>query len=127
MFVNRPGEGPPRTQNHKARGNASIADGWQRSTQAEAGELVRSLNWKGAFWVAASVPALVLFLIGGIAGVTGKLALVVWIISMIMGILQSFTYAATVGHSTAWHASLYLQTKGDDKLGAGRRPHGRLA
>lgn len=38
------------------------------------GELVRSLDWKGAFWVAAGVPPLVLFSIGGIAGTTGKLA-----------------------------------------------------
>ena len=61
------------------------------------GELVRALDWKGAFWVAAGVPPLVLFSIGGIAGVTGKLAFVVWIISMIMGFLQSFTYAEIAG------------------------------
>ena len=67
------------------------------STESGTGELVRSLNWKGAFWVAAGVPPLVLFSIGGIAGVTGKLAFVVWIISMIMGFLQSFTYAEMAG------------------------------
>ncbi len=67
------------------------------STDSGTGELVRSLNWKGAFWVAAGVPPLVLFSIGGIAGVTGKLAFVVWIISMIMGFLQSFTYAEMAG------------------------------
>ena len=61
------------------------------------GELVRALDWKGAFWVAAGVPPLVLFSIGGIAGTTGKLAFVVWIISMIMGFLQSFTYAEIAG------------------------------
>jgi len=43
------------------------------------------------------VPPLVLFSIGGIAGTTGKLAFVVWIISMIMGFLQSFTYAEIAG------------------------------
>ena len=63
----------------------------------ETGGLVRSLDWKGAFWVAAGVPPLVLFSIGGIAGTTGKLAFVVWIISMIMGFLQSFTYAEMAG------------------------------
>src|SRR5437868_2518615 len=63
----------------------------------EAGELVRSLDWKGAFWVAAGVPPLVLFSIGGIAGVVGKLAFLVWILSMIMGFLQSFTYAEIAG------------------------------
>ena len=67
------------------------------STNSGSGELVRSLNWKGAFWVAAGVPPLVLFSIGGIAGTTGKLAFVVWIISMIMGFLQSFTYAEMAG------------------------------
>ncbi len=61
------------------------------------GGLVRALDWKGAFWVAAGVPPLVLFSIGGIAGTTGKLAFLVWIISMIMGFLQSFTYAEIAG------------------------------
>ena len=60
-------------------------------------ELVRTLDWRGAFWVAAGVPPLVLFSIGGIAGVAGKLAFVIWIASMIMGFLQSFTYAEIAG------------------------------
>ena len=67
------------------------------SDKAAPGELVRALDWKGAFWVAAGVPPLVLFSIGGIAGTTGKLAFLVWIISMIMGFLQSFTYAEIAG------------------------------
>ncbi len=67
------------------------------STDKSSGEMVRALDWKGAFWVAAGVPPLVLFSIGGIAGTTGKLAFVVWIISMIMGFLQSFTYAEMAG------------------------------
>ena len=67
------------------------------SSDKGSGELVRALDWKGAFWVAAGVPPLVLFSIGGIAGTTGKLAFVVWIISMIMGFLQSFTYAEIAG------------------------------
>lgn len=66
-------------------------------TEANAGGLIRALNWKGAFWVAAGVPPLVLFSIGGIAGTAGKVAFVVWIISMIMGFLQSFTYAEMAG------------------------------
>lgn len=61
------------------------------------GSLKRSLDWKGAFWVAAGVPPLVLFSIGGIAGVAGKAAFVVWMISMVMGFLQSFTYAEMAG------------------------------
>jgi amino acid transporter len=67
------------------------------SSEKGSGELVRALDWKGAFWVAAGVPPLVLFSIGGIAGTTGKLAFMVWIISMIMGFLQSFTYAEIAG------------------------------
>ncbi|MFT3987819.1 APC family permease [Aestuariivirga sp.] len=67
------------------------------SSEKGSGELVRALDWKGAFWVAAGVPPLVLFSIGGIAGVAGKLAFVVWIVSMIMGFLQSFTYAEIAG------------------------------
>src|SRR5438552_4412920 len=63
----------------------------------ETGELHRAIDWRGAFWVAAGVPPLVLFSIGGIAGTTGKLAFLVWIISMIMGFLQSFTYAEIAG------------------------------
>jgi amino acid transporter len=59
--------------------------------------MVRALSWKGAFWVAAGVPPLVLFSIGGIAGTTGKLAFAVWMISMVMGFLQSFTYAEMAG------------------------------
>ncbi len=52
---------------------------------------------EGAFWVASGVPALVLFSIGGIAGTTGKLAFLVWAISIVMGFIQSFTYAEISG------------------------------
>ena len=61
------------------------------------GGLQRTINWQGAFWVASGVPALVLFSIGGIAGTAGKLAFLVWAISMVMGFLQSFTYAEIAG------------------------------
>jgi amino acid transporter len=76
---------------------ASAADRGLDRSETSSGELVRALDWKGAFWVAAGVPPLVLFSIGGIAGTTGKLAFLVWIISMIMGFLQSFTYAEMAG------------------------------
>jgi amino acid transporter len=81
-------------------------------TDRSSGELVRALNWKGAFWVAAGVPPLVLFSMGGIAGVAGKAAFVVWIISMIMGFLQSFTYAELAGMfgNKAGGASIYGAT-----------------
>ncbi|MFA5951045.1 MAG: APC family permease [Hyphomicrobium sp.] len=60
-------------------------------------DLIRAIDWRGAFWVASGVPALVLFSIGGIAGTAGKVAFLVWTISMIMGFIQSFTYAEIAG------------------------------
>lgn len=66
-------------------------------TSTGSGSLHRTLDWRGAFWIAAGVPPLVLFSIGGIAGVAGQAAFVVWIVSMIMGFLQSFTYAEMAG------------------------------
>jgi amino acid transporter len=59
--------------------------------------LHRTIDWKGAFWVASGVPALVLFSIGGISGMVGNLAFLVWTASMIMGFIQSFTYAEIAG------------------------------
>ena len=67
------------------------------SSTSSRGELHRALDWKGAFWVAAGVPPLVLFSLGGIAGVAGQAAFVVWMLSMCMGFLQSFTYAEMAG------------------------------
>ncbi|AWB48252.1 amino acid permease [Gemmobacter aquarius] len=67
------------------------------SSEPNAGGLHRALDWKGAFWVAAGVPPLVLFSLGGIAGVAGQAAFAVWIISMCMGFVQSFTYAEMAG------------------------------
>ena len=79
------------TTTETASGSAAIP------ATTESRELTRALDWRGAFWVAAGVPPLVLFSIGGIAGVAGKLAFAVWIVSMIMGFLQSFTYAEIAG------------------------------
>ena len=59
--------------------------------------LHRTINWTGAFWVASGVPALVLFSIGGIAGTSGNVAFLVWMASMCMGFIQSFTYAEIAG------------------------------
>jgi amino acid transporter len=60
-------------------------------------ELHRTISWTGAFWVASGVPALVLFSIGGIGGVGGTAAFAIWIVSMLMGFIQSFTYAEIAG------------------------------
>lgn len=76
------------------------------------GQLHRTINWQGAFWVASGVPALVLFSIGGIAGTTGTLAFVIWMISVSFGLLQSFTYAEIAGlfPSKSGGASVYGAT-----------------
>jgi amino acid transporter len=61
------------------------------------GQLRRTIDWKGAFWVASGVPALVLFSIGGVAGTVGVPAFAVWAVSMLFGFVQSFTYAEIAG------------------------------
>lgn len=66
-------------------------------TEGAHANLHRTIDWKGAFWVASGVPALVLFSIGGIAGTVGIPAYAVWIVSMLMGFIQSFTYAEIAG------------------------------
>jgi amino acid transporter len=66
-------------------------------TEGSGTNLHRSIDWRGAFWVASGVPALVLFSIGGIAGTVGTPAYAVWIVSMLMGFIQSFTYAEIAG------------------------------
>ncbi|MDE1905839.1 MAG: APC family permease [Rhodospirillales bacterium] len=63
----------------------------------ETGSLRRAIDWRGAFWVASGVPALVLFSIGGISAMVGNLAFLVWAASMLMGFIQSFTYAEIAG------------------------------
>lgn len=67
------------------------------TTSERGGTLRRSIDWRGAFWVASGVPALVLFSIGGIASTTGRIAFLIWALSMVMGFLQSFTYAEIAG------------------------------
>ncbi|MBT9519995.1 MAG: APC family permease [Dechloromonas sp.] len=59
--------------------------------------LHRKIDWKGAFWVASGVPALVLFSIGAIAATVGKPAWLVWGLSISLGFIQAFTYAEIAG------------------------------
>ena len=67
--------------------------------------------------MASGVPALVLFSIGGITGTTGKLAFLVWAVSMVKGFVQSFTYAEIAGlFPMASTIPLPLnETEGNDK------------
>src|SRR5215475_2472260 len=59
--------------------------------------LRRTIDWRGAFWMASGVPALVLFSIGGIGAVGGRVAFAIWAVSVLMGFVQSFTYAEIAG------------------------------
>jgi amino acid transporter len=76
--------------------NATVEAAAEDSTAKNAG-LERGIDWTGAFWVASGVPPLVLFSIGGVAATVGKLSWVIWIASIAMGFIQSFTYAEIAG------------------------------
>lgn len=60
-------------------------------------ELKRSLTWKDAFWVTSGVPVSVLFTIGGVAAFIGQPAWFIWVIAMLIGFAQCFTYAEISG------------------------------
>ncbi len=57
----------------------------------------RDIGWKYAFFIAAGVPALVLFSMGGISATIGVPAWLVWTISVLMGFVNAFTYAEIAG------------------------------
>ena len=57
----------------------------------------RDLSWVGAFFLAAGVPALVLFSMGGISALTGPVAVLVWTISVLIGFVDAFVYAEMAG------------------------------
>ena len=73
------------------------------ASQAEASnasdplQLRRQLDWKDAFWASSGVPAGVLLTMGGIATVIGQPSWVIWIVSILMGFIQSFVYAEIAG------------------------------
>jgi amino acid transporter len=78
-------------------------------TGARENTLLRTIDWKGAFWIASGVPALVLISIGGMGATAGKVAFLVWFISVVMGFLQAFSYAEIAGlfHSKSGGAAVY--------------------
>nr|WP_255613555.1 APC family permease [Pseudogemmobacter faecipullorum] len=69
----------------------------------------RVIGWPAAFWVAAGVPALVLFSIGGIAATVGTPSWIIWIISVCFGFIQAHIYAEIAGlfPSKSGGASVY--------------------
>jgi amino acid transporter len=84
----------------------AITTGAQPGTE---NTMLRTIDWRGAFWIASGVPALVLISIGGMGATAGKVAFVVWIISVIMGFLQAFSYAEIAGlfHSKSGGAAVF--------------------
>lgn len=74
--------------NAERSGHASVED---------ATGLHRAIDWKGAFWIASGVPALVLISIGGMGATAGKLAFLVWALSVLMGFVQAYSYAEIAG------------------------------
>jgi amino acid transporter len=80
-----------------------MADTTRGSTGVDAGTvgehegLQRTITWTGAFWVASGVPALVLFSIGSIAATIGTPSVLVWTVSVLLGLVQCFTYAEISG------------------------------
>jgi amino acid transporter len=64
---------------------------------AEDHGLQRRISWTGAFWIASGVPALVLFSIGSIGATVGKASWAVWIVSILFGFIQAFSYAEIAG------------------------------
>jgi amino acid transporter len=59
--------------------------------------MMRDVDWKQVVFIAAGVPALVLFSMGGISATVGSPAWMVWTISVLFGFAQSFTYAEIAG------------------------------
>ena len=90
------GDSQPECDLNLGEGTMSVSSATSTTANGE-NVLKRAIDWKGAFWVASGVPALVVFSIGGIAGTVGIPAYTVWIVSMIMGFIQSFTYAEIAG------------------------------
>jgi amino acid transporter len=59
--------------------------------------MMRDVDWKQVVFIAAGVPALVLFSMGGISATVGSPAWMVWTISVLFGFAQSFIYAEIAG------------------------------
>ncbi len=67
------------------------------ATATVEGTLKRHLDWTGAFWIASGVPMFVLFTVGAVAATVGQPAWLIWILSILMGFVQSFVYAEISG------------------------------
>lgn len=77
--------------------NEAIVTGKAAAKGAAPSVLRRDIHWSGAFWIAAGVPALVLFSIGGISSTVGAPSALVWTLSVCIGFIQCFTYGEIAG------------------------------
>ncbi|PUA20761.1 amino acid permease [Glaciimonas sp. PCH181] len=77
--------------------NAGILQQGVAESGVQDGGLHRTISWTGAFWAASGVPALVLFNIGALSSTVGQPAWILWILSILMGFAQCFTYAEIAG------------------------------
>src|SRR5690242_16324736 len=59
--------------------------------------MLRDVDWRQVVFVAAGVPALVLFSMGAISATIGAPAWLAWTLSVLLGFVQSFTYAEIAG------------------------------
>ncbi len=59
--------------------------------------LVRAIRWTDAFWIAAGVPALLVFSVGYIAVLGGPVSVVIWLASVLIGLAMAFVYAEMAG------------------------------
>jgi amino acid transporter len=61
--------------------------------RGEASQMRRVIDWKHGFYIATGVPALVLVSIGFIATIVGPPSVLVWVLSVVIGMLMSFVFA----------------------------------
>lgn len=71
------------------------ASGYETARQGS--NMRRDISWVGAFFVAAGVPALVLFSMGGISALTGPVAILAWTLSVLIGFVDAFIFAEIAG------------------------------
>jgi amino acid transporter len=74
-----------------------VEPGLSQRMTAPPQQLRRALGWRDAFWASSGVPAGVLLTMGGIATVIGQPSWMIWIVSILMGFVQSFVYAEIAG------------------------------
>lgn len=88
-------------------------------------QIIRDVDWKQVVFIAAGVPALVLFSMGGISATIGAPAWLVWTISVLFGFAQSFTYAEIAGlhPSKTGGTAVHGATAGFATAGFSRRCH----